>query len=168
MKQEAIEQLFQIVEKQIQVYQSLCSILEEESAAMIGLDIKALAETTLTKETLISKAIELETIRQKKASEVALLFGSNQSSPSTSDLINLFNETSASRLRSLMDVLSIRVKQSSALNRENMTFAEGSLERIQFMKSNIFGAAGGREAYTAQGSKTPPQNSGGRLLSQEA
>jgi hypothetical protein len=136
---------------------------------MVAVDIKSLAEVTLSKETILSNIWGLEQDRIKAVETLAAELSLSKENCSLLDIAKKLDADSAIHFRAAHETLKLLLEEAKELNSHNMRFASESLERIELMKRNILGVANPvQDSYNAQGNRQSGATQGGRLLSKEA
>ena len=159
-----------ILDKQIALHTTLRDLLQEEFVAMSTLDIKLLADLTLSKETVLGEIWTLEQLRIKAFDKITNNSTLDKPVQSVLDLKSYTSEKDFARLSVARNVLVQLVENARTLNERNMNFAETSLARIDEMKRNVLGMTSNssKENYSSSGVRQPVQEQGGRLFSTEA
>lgn len=163
-------ELHHILGRLVALHRNLVDILQEEYGHMSAVDVKGIAETSHAKEVILAEIWNLEQLRQKSVSGLAVSLGLASGDATLAKIAERSQKQEADKLRAVRDALNALITQAKELNSRNMSFAHGSLSRIEQMKRNALGLTNSAvtENYSNSGARQPVPEQGGRLLSTEA
>jgi hypothetical protein len=174
-----IAKLHGSLQKLIGYHRQLLEAVRAEKDALVQAEMKAIRETTCSKQVLVESIRLEEAARVRIVGELAILWKRDPATLSLNEIIIQTQGESQSasyglgpkvsdQLRSSFNAIQLLVKRVIEQNRENAGCVERSLEHISNMKKNVLGeAAPASQTYTQQGTRSQP-GSGARLLSREA
>ncbi|MDR3605890.1 MAG: flagellar protein FlgN [Oligoflexia bacterium] len=175
MSQELIGRLHASLQKLIGFHRQLLEAVRAEKDALVQAEMRAIRETTCTKQVLVESIKLEEAARLRVVAELAAAWGKK---PAELPLSQIIIETQATsrgldpkiteNLRSSLNALTLLVKRVTEQNQENSRFVERALEHVGNMKRNVLGEASpNSQTYTQQGTRSAA-SAGNRLISREA
>ncbi len=163
-------ELYYSLEKLVALHRNLIDLLREEYVHMAAVDLTGVSETARAKEAVLTELWNLEQLRIKCATNLAVAVGLNEADVPLLKIAEKLSAPDGEKLRTLRIALNLLVGQAKELNSKNMGFAQSSLSRIEVLKRNALGLGNTakKENYSNSGVRQPIAEQGGRLLSTEA
>jgi len=163
-------ELIYILEKLVGLHRGLVDLLREEYGHMTAVDVKGISETAQSKEAFLAEIWNHEQLRIKTVAKLAAALSIADDKATLLAISEKLSAPESEKLRAARTALNLLVEQARDLNTKNMSFAQGSLDRIEQMKRNALGLnnTAAKENYSNSGNRQPITEQGGRLLSTEA
>lgn len=150
--EETINNLIDIIEKEIKYNSELLELLIQEQNILISRDITAIEKNIKEQNYIIDSIKKLEEIRIANVDKISEIYGIPDRNLKFKDIIELVNEEYADKLYILMEKLKSVVEDIVKINNNNKYLIENGLE---FLEENIrvFYGANEKEMFYKKGGK---------------
>jgi hypothetical protein len=149
--QRAIDDLSNILEKQIRNYHKLKNLILKKRKAIIAHDLRQLADITLQIETRIGANNQLETRRIDLAKKIAGDLGLNQTKPTLAQIAEQIGEPDSGRLRDLRQRATEAINDVQRQNRINAEMLKYSADLIDSVLRRLVEADSCGATYESTG-----------------
>ena len=126
-----LEKLIRLLEHATELYQSLCTVIENEKDAVVGLNLKQLNEAGKAKDSLLLKLRILEEQREQIMDKLAAELACSPQELTLTKLAQLVEETYAYRLRDSSTDLLALIETLRDTSQHNKFLMSHSLELIR-------------------------------------
>ena len=132
--EETINNLIDIIEKEIKYNSELLELLIQEQNILISRDITAIEKNIKEQNYIIDSIKKLEEIRIANVDKISEIYGISDRNLKFKDIIELVNEEYADKLYILMEKLKSVVEDIVKINNNNKYLIENGLE---FLEENM-------------------------------
>ena len=150
--EETINNLIDIIEKEIKYNFQLLELLIQEQKILISSDVTAVEKNVEEQDYLIGNIKRLEEIRIENVNKISEIYGKSDKDLKFSEIIELVNEEYADKLSVIMEKLKSVVENITKININNKYLIESGLE---FLEENVkvFYGANEKELFYKKGGK---------------
>lgn len=165
---ETFQNLVSSLEDLVRVYRHLLQVVRREKEILISANLDDLNENNRSKEAMLVKIKQLETVRGKSATELGLSLGLQTEAPRLTDLAVRIGGQPGDKLFHMQSVLELLLKRVQEHNRENEILIQSALANITGAMKAIRNTLQEKNTYQQKGeiANTPAQS--GQLVSKEA
>lgn len=169
MRETLFNQLVDHLNQLVSVYRHLLDVVRKEKEILIKAHIAELTENNKAKETMVAKIRELEAQWVEVADQLFAEFGLKEDEQTLLDLAKCFDQERSDKLFQLHSVLSLHVKRTMELNKQNDEYIQSALSHISGAMTAIRKTLSQNTNYEKAGNRSAEKvETQGRLLSKEA
>lgn len=151
MEYEELNALFEILDKEAQVYDEILQLSKDKTTIVIEGKIAELEEITKAEQSLIVKIGELESLRENCVEEIADQLNIKPSELTVSELTKQLNDESAKKLVECKNKIEDILKKLKEVNNLNSKLIRNSIDYIDFSLNILSAASDTNNNYSNNG-----------------